>query len=141
MLNLSALLAACTGNSDAGAASNPSSSTNPSSVAADHAAADHAADANPLMDTARLKAEMNDLIGSIASGHPDTNAIKAAGSDILNTTASMLSDSGIDKLYGNSNDPSILAAKNALKKMRDTIGITPQMLDSIRKDAARLRGE
>lgn len=47
----------------------------------------------------------------------------------------MLYDSGIDKLYGNSNDPGVKAAKDALLKMRNAMGITPGKSDSIKKAA------
>ena len=57
----------------------------------------------------------------------------------MTTDAGILSDSGIDKMYGNSNDPSVITAKNALKKMRDGMGITPDKLDSIKKAAAQLK--
>jgi hypothetical protein len=60
-------------------------------------------------------------------------------SDILSTDAKVLSDSGIDQLYGNSNDPAVKAAGDALKKMRNGMGITPDKLDSIRKAANQLK--
>ncbi|MEP6682171.1 MAG: hypothetical protein ABJA35_02885 [Parafilimonas sp.] len=95
--------------------------------------------ASPLLDTTKLKSDLSDIISSVASGNPDTTKLKNAASDIMSTDVAMLSDSGIDKMYGNSNDPSVTAAKNALKKMRDGMGITPDKLDSIKKAAAQLK--
>ena len=95
--------------------------------------------ASPLLDTGKLQSDSNDMMSAVTSGNPDTTKLKSAGADILSTDAALLSDSGIDKLYGNSNDPSLVAAKNSLKKMRDGMGITPHKLDSIKKAAAELR--
>jgi hypothetical protein len=85
-----------------------------------------------LIDTTKLKGEITDVINSIANGKPDTNKLKAAGSDILKTDADVLSDSGISKL-GDKNDPAAREAQNILIKMRNSMGITPGKLDSIRK--------
>jgi hypothetical protein len=104
--------------------------------ASDKAAGDAAAQ---LFDTAKLKADIGSVISSMESGHPDTNKLKAAGSDILTTTSNVLSDSGIDKLYGNSDDPAAKQAAAMLKKYRDAMGITPAALDSIRKAAEQLK--
>jgi len=95
--------------------------------------------ATPLIDTTKLKSEINGVLSSLSSGEPDTAKLKAAASDILSTDAKVLSDSGIDRLYGNSNDPAVKAASDALKKMRDGMGITPDKLDSIRKAASQLK--
>ena len=93
--------------------------------------------AQQLLDTSKLQSDMNDMLSSMA-GKPDSNKLKYAASDILSTDAAILSDSGIDKLYGNSNDPAVKAARDALLKMRNTIGITPDKLDSIKKAAEAL---
>ena len=94
---------------------------------------------NELMDTTKLKGDMNDMLNSVISGKPDTTKLKKAAGDIMTTDANMLSDSGIDKMYGNSNDPSVKAAAAALKKMRNGMGITPGKLDSMRKEADALQ--
>ena len=94
---------------------------------------------NQLIDTTKLKSDLNDVLSSLSSGKPDTTKLKAAASDILSTDAHVLSDSGIDQLYGNSNDPAVKAAADALRKMRNSIGITPDKLDSIRKAANQLK--
>ncbi len=94
---------------------------------------------NELMDTTKLKGDMNDMLNSVISGKPDTTKLKKAAGDIMTTDANMLSDSGIDKMYGNSNDPSVKAAADALKKMRNGMGITPGKLDSMRKEASALQ--
>ena len=94
---------------------------------------------NELMDTTKLKGDMNDMLNSVISGKPDTTKLKKAAGDIMTTDANMLSDSGIDKMYGNSNDPSVKAAADALKKMRNGMGITPGKLDSMRKEADALQ--
>jgi hypothetical protein len=78
------------------------------------------------------------VMRSMDAAHPpDTSALKAAASDILTTDANVLSDSGIDQL-GDKNDPAAKAAQDALKKMRDGMGLTPAKLDSIRKAGASL---
>ena len=41
----------------------------------------------------------------------------------MTTDAKILSDSGIDKMYGNSNDPAVKAAADTLKKMRNGMGL------------------
>lgn len=94
---------------------------------------------DPLMDTTKLKSDLNDIITSVASGNPDTIKLKNAASDIMTTDAKILSDSGIDKMYGNSNDPAIKAAANTLKKMRNGLGLTPGKLDSMKKEAEKLK--
>jgi hypothetical protein len=111
---------------------------NPGSGTAQGGAAIPADAAAQLIDTTKLKGEMNSLLNAVASGKTDTNLLKATAKDVLNTTDQMLSDSGIDKLYGNSNDPAVKAAAEALKKYRNGMGITPAALDSIKQAAARL---
>lgn len=93
---------------------------------------------NQLIDTTKLKTDLNNVLNSIASGKPDTNVLKMTAKDVLTTTHDMLSDSGIDKMYGNSNDPAVKAAAEALKKFRNATGATPAALDSLRKAAAQL---
>jgi hypothetical protein len=92
-----------------------------------------------LIDTSKLKDEMKGLMNSIATGKPDTAQLKRTAADVLTTTATVLSDSGINALGGNSADPSQKAATEALKKMRNGMGITPGSLDSMRKSAAQLQ--
>lgn len=92
---------------------------------------------SPLIDTTKLKSDFSDVLTSVATG--DTTKLKNAAGDIMTTDAKILSDSGIDKMYGNSNDPSIKAAANTLKKMRNGIGLTPDKLDSIKKEAEKLK--
>src|SRR5689334_8439556 len=72
---------------------------------------------SPLEDTAKIKSDINDMVNSITSGQPDANKLKAAASDLLLKDASILSDSGIDKLTGK--DPSAKEAGDILKKFRD----------------------
>ena len=115
----------------AGESAGASSGQNGSGKAADAGSAP--------FDTAKLKADIGSVISAMESGHPDTNKLKAAGSDILTTTSDILSDSGIDKLYGNSDDPAVKQAAAMLKKYRDAMGITPAALDSIRKAAEQLK--
>jgi hypothetical protein len=96
-------------------------------------------DAGPLIDTTKLKSEINGVLSSLSGGQPDTTQLKAAASDILSTDANVLSDSGIDQLYGNSKDPAVKSASDALKKMRNDMGLTPDKLDSMRKAASQLK--
>src|ERR1700729_651949 len=91
-----------------------------------------------LIDTAKLKQDIGNVMSSMDGQHPpDTTALKAAASDILTTDANVLSDSGIDQL-GDKNDPAAKQAQDELKKMRNAMGITPAQLDSIRKAGASL---
>ncbi|HSZ87729.1 MAG TPA: hypothetical protein VK787_16965 [Puia sp.] len=96
-----------------------------------------------LIDTAKIKSDMNnvmDLVTSAASGkQPDTNKLKATAADVLSTAAAVLSDSGINKMGGDKNDPSVQAAKNMLVRMRNASGITPASLDSMKKAVAELQ--
>ena len=92
-----------------------------------------------LIDTTKLKTDLDNVLSSVASGKPDTNALKQAAKDVLTTTHDMLSDSGIDKLYGTSNDPAVREAAETLKKYRNGIGITPAGLDSMKKAADLLK--
>ena len=91
---------------------------------------------SPLADTTKLKSDLNDLVNSITSGKPDTNKLKAAASDILSGDANILSDSGIGKLAGK--DPSAKEAGDMLEKLRNTTGITPSALDSLKKTISTL---
>src|ERR1700761_1879720 len=51
----------------------------------------------------RIKADVNSVIQSVRNGgQPDMERLKEAGSDILSTAASLLSNAGIDELTGNS---------------------------------------
>ena len=94
---------------------------------------------NQLMDTAALKSDMNNVLNGMASGKMDTNALKKAAKDYLSTSQKVLSDSGIDQLYGNSNDPAVKAAAETLKKFRNASGLTPDKLDSLKKAADLLK--
>jgi hypothetical protein len=46
----------------------------------------------------RIKADVNAVIQSVSNGQPDMEKLKEAGSDILNTAASVLSNDGISGL-------------------------------------------
>ena len=92
-----------------------------------------------LIDTAALKSDMNNVLSGIASGKMDTNSLKKAAKDYLSTSQKVLSDSGIDQLYGNSNDPAVKAAAETLKKFRNASGLTPDKLDSLKKAAELLK--
>jgi coenzyme F420-reducing hydrogenase alpha subunit len=89
-------------------------------------------------DTAKLKSDLNNIIQGMNSKKPDTVKIKQSASDILSTTATMLSDSGISNIGGNSQDPSVKQAKEMFKKMRDSMGITTKALDDMKKSAQKL---
>jgi len=116
------MLVSCTGNGGA------------TSAQAQHAAADP----SKLIDTQKLKQDIGAVMSSMDAQHPvDTNALKAAASDILTTDANVLSDSGIGQL-GDKNDPAAKSAQDALRKMRDAMGLTPAKLDSIRKAGASI---
>jgi hypothetical protein len=92
-----------------------------------------------LIDTNKIKADVNEVENSLSTGKlPDTTKLKAAASDILNTTAAVMSDSGISKM-GDSRDPSQKAAQDEMKKLRDASGLTPAALDSLKKAAALLQ--
>jgi len=118
-----------------GLASRPGAQQNAAQSSQQNAAPASTDAAAQLIDTGKLKGDINSLLNSIASGKPDTNALKTTAKDVLNTTNQMLSDSGIDKLYGNSNDPAVKAAAETLKKFRNATGLTPDRLDSLKKAA------
>lgn len=135
---LAALIYSCSGNPS----SSPSSANNlslASTKSAGKATGNYSGNASSnaaqqILNTNKMKSDLNDVLSSSA-GKPDSNKLKHAASDILSTDAAMLYDSGIDKLYGNSNDPGVKAAKDALLKMRNAMGITPGKSDSIKKAA------
>jgi hypothetical protein len=99
--------------------------------------------ASRLIDTAKIRSDMNNVMDAITSAangkQPDTNKLKTTAADVLSTAAAVLSDSGIDKMGGNSNDPSVQSAKNMLVRMRNSSGITPAALDSMKKAVAELQ--
>lgn len=97
------------------------------------------ADPSAMLDTAALQKDMNTVLNGIATGHPDTAALKKAGADFISTSQKMLSDSGIDALYGNSSDPAVRSAAETLKKLRNATGLTPDKLDSLKKAADLLK--
>ncbi len=119
----------------------PASKQSSADQAVKQQAADPAGSFDQLIDTTKLKSDMNNIMNSIATGKPDTTKLKEAASDILTTTANVLSDSGISKLGGNNNDPSQNTAKGILIKMRNGLGITPGALDSMKKSAAQLQNK
>lgn len=43
-----------------------------------------------LIDTTKLKTDLDNVLSSVASGKPDTNALKQAAKDVLTTTHDML---------------------------------------------------
>jgi hypothetical protein len=92
-----------------------------------------------MIDTGKLQSDLNDMMSAVVSANPDTTKLKNAASDIMSTDASMLSDSGIDKMYGNSKDPAVKVAANTLKKMRNGMGLTSDKLDSMKKEAEKLK--
>jgi hypothetical protein len=92
-----------------------------------------ASGANALIDTAQLQKDMSSVLNGIASGKPDTAALKKAMVDFGSTSQKMLSDSGIDALYGHSNDPAVRSAAAAVKRLRNASGLTPDKLDSLKK--------
>jgi hypothetical protein len=104
------------------------------------AATDHST--SRLMDTSKMKSDMGDMMNSIVDAQQgkktDTNKLKAAMSDMGSATTTILSDSGIDKMGGNSNDPAVKTAKDELKKMRNGLGMTPAALDSMKKQMEKL---
>jgi 5,10-methenyltetrahydromethanopterin hydrogenase len=82
---------------------------------------------------------VNEVENALPPGKlPDTTKLKVAARDILSTTASVMSDSGISKM-GDSHDPSQKAAQDEMKKMRDAAGLTPAALDSLKKAASLLQ--
>ena len=70
----------------------------------------------------RIKADVNAVIQSVSNGQLDEARLKEAGSDILNTAASLLSNAGIDGL-------------------RDGLGLDGNALDGLRKAADELKNK
>lgn len=93
----------------------------------------------------RIKADVNAVIQSAAGGQPDVEKLKVAGSDILNTAASLLSNSGIDELTGAGsagpagNGVSGEAAGGIFEKLRDGLGLNGNALDELRQAADKLK--
>jgi len=96
-------------------------------------ASDGSAGATAALDTAKLQQDLNTMLSGIVSGKQDTAALKRIAARMGMTTQQILSDSGINALYGNSNDPSAKAAGDMVKKLRDAAGLTPDKLDSLKK--------
>ncbi len=91
------------------------------------------------IDTQRIKADIDTVMQSMATGNPDTEKIKAAGSDLLNTAASILSNHGIDQLTGS--DPSAKAAGGIMEKLRDAVGLDGHALDGLKQAAEELKNK
>jgi hypothetical protein len=106
----------------------------------------------------RIKADVNAVIQSVSNGQqPDMERLKEAGSDILSTAASLLSNSGIDGLTGNGGGSGLLggggapagagdgaaaeAAGGIFKKLRDGLGLDGNALDGLRKAADELKNK
>jgi hypothetical protein len=94
----------------------------------------------------RIKADVNTVIQSVTNGQPDMERLKEAGSDILNTAASLLSNSGIDGLAGNGGAPpsaeaSASEAGDLMKKLRDGLGLDGNALNGLRKAADELKNK
>jgi hypothetical protein len=98
---------------------------------------------SPLIDTGKTKSDMNNVMDAFKNVSnrtlPDTNKLKATAADVLSTTASVLSDTGIAKMGSNNNDPSVQSAKNTLVRMRNASGISPAALDSMKKAVQELQ--
>src|ERR1700722_17638738 len=88
----------------------------------------------------RIKADVNAVIQSVSNGQPDEQRLKEAGSDILSTAASFLSNSGIDGLTG-SGGGSEAEAGDIMKKLRDGLGLDGNALDGLRKAANDLNNK
>jgi hypothetical protein len=152
VLILSVLLFSCSGNKTSPQAPGNSSSqalTNASAKETDSVATRednnsslqaNSISSRQILDTNKMKADLHE-VSDLLKGKPDTNKIKNVAADILSADAAILSDSGISKMYGNSNDPSVNTAKNMLIKMRNSMGITPGKLDSMKKSAAMLAND
>jgi|GEM_PF-4453252 len=95
--------------------------------------------ANGPINTDRIKTDVETVIQSIASGNPDTEKIKEAGSDLLNTAASILSNQGIDQLTGGG--ASEETAGGILKRLRDGLGLDGHALDGLRQAAEQLKNK
>jgi hypothetical protein len=105
----------------------------------------------------RIKADVNAVIQSAASGQPDLEKLKEAGSDILNTAASLLSNSGIDQLTGGGaaaqtagggaatqtagGGAAAHTAGDIVKKLRDGLGLDSHALDGLKQAAEELKNK
>jgi hypothetical protein len=111
----------------------------------------------------RIKADVNAVIQSVSNGQqPDMERLKEAGSDILSTASSFLSNSGIDGLTGSggaagagggsgllgnaaapagAGDGAAEAAGGILKKLRDGLGLDGNALDGLRRAADELKNK
>ena len=93
--------------------------------------------ANGPINTDRIKADIDTVIQSVAGGNPDTEKIKEAGSDLLNTAASILSNQGIDQLTGDGAPEE--AAGGILKRLRDGLGLDDHALYGLKQAAEQLK--
>ncbi|HVS95755.1 MAG TPA: hypothetical protein VHE54_04685 [Puia sp.] len=89
------------------------------------------------INTDRIKTDMDIVMQSIASGNPDTEKIREAGSDLINTAASILSNQGIDHLTGDGAPEE--AAGGILKRLRDGLGLDGHALDGLKQAAEQLK--
>jgi hypothetical protein len=97
----------------------------------------------------RIKADVNAVIQSASTGQPDMARLKEAGSDILSTAASLLSNAGIDGLTGNGGigapasggSGAEAEAGDIMKKLRDGLGLDGNALDGLRKAADELKNK
>ena len=94
---------------------------------------------NDPINTERIRADINTVVQSIATGNPDTEKIKEAGSDILNIAASILSNHGIDQITGGG--ASEEGAGGILKKIRDGLGLDGNALDGLKQAAEELKSK
>ncbi|HEV9037937.1 MAG TPA: hypothetical protein VGQ51_14980 [Puia sp.] len=95
--------------------------------------------ANDPLNTNRIKTDIETVIQSMASGNPDTEKIKEAGSDLLNTAASILSNQGIDQLTGGGAPEE--AAGGIFKRLRDGLGLDSHALDGLKQAAEQLKNK
>lgn len=94
----------------------------------------------------RIKADVNSVIQSVSNGgQPDMERIKEAGSDILSTAASLLSNAGIDGLTkdGGAGNGSAQDAEagDIFKNLRDGLGLNENALDGLRNAADELKNK
>lgn len=134
---LSLTLYSCGSKTSTTSSSSTTSDSSPAAAGHTQAIEDTETYGKQSSDTTKLQSEVSDMINSITSGKPDTTKLKHAAAGIITTDAAMLSDSGIDKMYGD--DPAANQAASTLKGLRNKMGLTPGKLDSMKKAAAELR--
>jgi PBP1b-binding outer membrane lipoprotein LpoB len=90
------------------------------------------------LDIGKIKSDIEKISSGANENNPDRASLKTESADVLAATAEMLSDSGISKIGADSQDRSVKQAEEIFKHMRDSVGIAPAALDSVKNASGKL---